>query len=70
MPVKDFNDIQNLLDSQGIEVEKYINSFITDSVLIYEKLVIDDEFNRCQQKFSEIHLLIKKKLENTSEKLK
>lgn len=59
-----------MLNSQEIEVEKYIASFITGSILVDEKLVIDDNFNICQQKFYDMQLLIKKKLEDIGEKLK
>lgn len=70
LPVKDFTEINELLNSQQQKVEKYIDSFITGTVLVDEKLVIDDNFNKCQQTFCEMQLLIKKKLENISEKLK
>lgn len=70
MSVEDYNDIKELLNSQEIEVEKYIASFITGSILVNEKLVLDDNFNLCQQKFYDMQLLIKKKLENISKKLK
>ncbi|NFO10947.1 hypothetical protein FDB29_07455 [Clostridium botulinum] len=70
LPVKDFTEINELLNSQQPEIDKYIDSFITGTVLVDEKLVIDDNFNKCQQAFCEMQLLIKKKLENISEKLK
>lgn len=70
MPVDDFREINELLNSQQPKVEAYIDSFITGSVLVDEEFVIDDDFNTCQQVFSEMQLLIKKKLEDTSEKLK
>lgn len=63
MTVKDFNEIQVLLNSQEIKIERYIDSFITGAVLVDEKLIIDDEFNTCQQAFCEIQALIKRKLE-------
>ncbi|MFA9397411.1 MAG: hypothetical protein ACERKV_03980 [Clostridiaceae bacterium] len=70
MPVEDFKEINELLNSQQPKVYAYIDSFITGAVLIDEKLVIDDNFNTCQQAFCDMQLLIKKKLENLSEKLK
>lgn len=70
MTVKDFNDIEKLLNSQQFKVEQYIDSFIIGSVLVNEKLVIDDDFNKCQQIFCEIHALIKTKLEDMDERLK
>lgn len=70
IPVKDWNDINKLLDSQEIKVEAYIDSFITGSALVNDKLIIDDNFNKCQQKFCELQILLKKKIEDISEKLK
>ena len=70
LPVEDFKEINELLNSQQPKVEAYIDSFITGAVLFDEKLVIDDNFNTCQQTFCSMQLLIKKKLENISEKLK
>lgn len=70
LPVEDFKEINDLLNSQQPKVEAYIDSFITGAVLVDEKLIIDDDFNKCQQTFCDIQLLIKKKLENVSEKLK
>lgn len=70
IPSGDWQDISQLLDSQEIKVETYIDSFITGSVLVEDKLIIDDNFNRCQQKFCELQVLLKKKIEATSEKIK
>lgn len=70
LSVKDFAEINEILNSQQPKVEKYIDSFITGEVLVDEKLIIDDNFNKCQQIFYKIQLLIKEKLENISEKLK
>lgn len=70
LPVEDFNEIKLLLNDQQAKVEEYIDSLITGTVLIDEKLLIDDDFNMCQQIFCEIQVLIKKKLELISEKLK
>lgn len=70
LPVEDFNEINVLLNEQQPKVEEYIDSFITGSVLIDEKFVIDDNFNKCQNVFCEIQLLLKKKLENIGEKIK
>lgn len=53
-----------------LKYEIYIDSFITGAVLIDEKLVIDDDFNKCQQAFCKIQLLIKRKLENIIDKVR
>ena len=68
--VEEYKDIENLLNSQELEVNKYIDSFITGSILVDEKLIIDDNFNICQKKFYDMQLMIKEKLEKISEKLK
>lgn len=70
LTVEDFKEINDLLNSQQPKVDAYIDSFITGSVLVDENLIIDDDFNKCQQTFCDMQLLIKKKLENISEKLK
>lgn len=70
LPVEDYREINDLLNSQQPKVEAYIDSFITGAVLVDEKLIVDDDFNKCQQTFCDMQLLIKKKLENISEKLK
>ncbi len=69
LSVKDFGKINNLLNSQQYKVNIYIDSLITGSVVVNNKFVIDD-FNICENKFYDMQLLIKKKLEDTSKKLK
>lgn len=70
LPVEDFNEIKVLLNGQQVKVEAYIDTFITGAVLIDEKFIIDDNFNKCQQAFCEMQLLLKQKLEKIGEKLK
>lgn len=70
LPVEDSKEINQLLNSQQSKVEKYIDSFITGAVLVNESFVIDDDFNKCHEKFCEMQFLIKEKLENIGEKLK
>lgn len=69
LSVEDFRLIQNQLISKEIKVEEYIDSFISGSILDEGKLVIDDKFNRCQQKFYNIQQILKKRLEEVEEKL-
>ena len=70
MSTKDFKDIEELLDSQEIEVVKYISTFIQGTIVVDEKLVIDDKFHLCMKKFSKMHTLIKEKLEEQHKKIK
>ena len=70
MSVEDFEEIKKILNSDELKVERYINSFISGSVLLNNELIIDSDFNLCQEKFYEMQTLIKKKLEDTEEKLK
>lgn len=70
LPVEDYKEIQELLNTRELKVEEYIDSFITGEVLVDEKFVSDAKFTKCQNKFYEIQLLLKKKLEELSEKLK
>ncbi len=68
MPVEDYKKIQELLNTRELKVEEYIDSFITGEVLVDDKFVSDDKFSKCQNKFYEIQLLLKKKLEELSQK--
>lgn len=70
LPVEDFKEINVLFNLQQPKVEAYIDTFITGAALVDDGLVIDDNFNKCQQIFCDMQMLIKKKLENISEKLK
>lgn len=70
LPVEDYKEINELLNSQQPKVEAYIDTFITGAVLVDEKFNISEDFNKCQQTLCNMQLLIKKKLENVSEKLK
>ena len=70
MSVEDFEEIKKILNSDELKVERYINSFISGSVLLNNELIIDSDFNLCQEKFYEMQTLNKKKLEDTEEKLK
>lgn len=69
LPADDCKEINELLNSQQIKVDVYINSFITGAVLVDEKFVIDDDFNKCQQAFCDMQLLIKRNLENIADKV-
>lgn len=69
LSVEDFRLIEGLLISKEMKVEMYIDSFISGAVLDDGKLVIDDRFNRCQQKFYNIQQILKKRLEEVEEKL-
>lgn len=70
LSVEDCKEIQDILNTRELKVEEYIDSFITGEVLVDEKFVHDTKFTKCQDKFCDIQLLLKKKLENVSEKLK
>lgn len=70
LTVKDNKEVNELLDSENLKVEIYIDSFITGSVLINKDSIIDDDFYKCQDIFRELQLLIKGKLEDIGEKLK
>lgn len=70
MTSKDVEEIEMILNSEQMKVEQYIDSFITGSVLVDEEFVIDEKFNKCQEIFKSINLLVKKKLEEREENLK
>ena len=67
IPVHYSNEIKNVINTQ---VEAYIDSLIDGTVFINNKFVIDNNFKNCQNAFYEVQSLIKKKLENISDKLK
>lgn len=69
LSVEDFRLIEGQLISKEMKVEMYIDSFISGEILDEGKLVIDDRFNRCQQKFYNIQQILKKRLEEVEEKL-
>ena len=69
LSVEDFRLIEGQLISKEMKVEMYIDSFISGEILDDGKLVIDDRFNRCQQKFYNIQQILKKRLEEVEEKL-
>lgn len=68
--VEDYKEIQDILNTQKLNVEMYIDSFISGAVLVEEKIKIDDNFNTCQQAFCNMQLLIRKKIDIIGEKLK
>lgn len=70
LTAEDCKEINQLLNSQQLKVENYIDSFVTGAVLVNESFVIDDDFNKCHEKFCEMQLLIKEKLETIGEKIK
>ena len=70
LPASKCKEINTILTSQGLKVEQYIDSFITGTVLVDEKLVIDDDFNQCQEMFCKIQLELKTMVEDIGERLK
>lgn len=70
LEVEDFKEINKILNSPQLKIDTYIDSFISGSVIVGERFVVDDKFNKCQQAFYDMQLLIKVKIENVGEKLK
>ena len=69
LSVEDFNDVKKLFSSHEMQVESYIDSFISGTVLIQGRLEIDEKFNSCQQIFYDIQQLLKKKIETVEKNL-
>ena len=67
---EDIKEIEKVLNSENMKVEQYIDSFITGSVLVDGKFIVDEQFKKCQEIFKSINLLMKKKLEEREENLK
>jgi hypothetical protein len=70
LPASDVENIGILLNSRHQRAEEYIDSFITGTVLVDENIVIGNDFNSCQQKFYDLQLLLKRRLEEIAEKIK
>ncbi|MBQ7574205.1 MAG: hypothetical protein IJT23_08095 [Clostridia bacterium] len=68
LPANDVKEINNILNTQEIKIDHYINSFVTGAILVSDKLELDDDFNLCHQKFCDIQVFIKAKLENLNNK--
>lgn len=69
LSAEDFNDVKKLFSSHEMQVESYIDSFISGTVLIQGRLEIDEKFNSCQQIFYDIQQLLKKKIETVEKNL-
>ena len=67
---EDVEGIEKILNCEDMKVEQYIDSFITGSALVDGKFIVDEQFNKCQEIFKSINLLMKKKLEEREENLK
>ncbi len=66
----DSKELSDILKSQEINVEKYIDSFISGVAIVDGKVIINDDFYTCQQVFNEIQLFLKQKMETAKEKNK
>lgn len=51
LPVEGYKEIQGLLNTRELNIEEYIDSFITGEVLVDEKFVSDTKFTKCQKNF-------------------
>lgn len=70
LTAKDNKILNELLDSNKFNLDKYLDSFIVNSNSIDIDNIINDDFYKCQKVFREIQLLMKSNLEKLSEKLK
>ena len=70
LTAKDNKILNELLNSNKFNLDKYLDSFIVNSNSIDIDNIINDDFYKCQKVFREIQLLMKSNLEKLSEKLK
>lgn len=70
LTAKDNEILNELLNSNKFNLDKYLDSFIVNSNSIDIDNIINDDFYKCQKVFREIQLLMKSNLEKLSEKLK
>lgn len=70
LTAKDNKILNELLNSNKFNLDKYLDSFIANSNSIDIDNIINDDFYKCQKVFREIQLLMKSNLEKLSEKLK
>lgn len=69
LSVEDFEDVQKFLLSPEIQVEIYVDSFISGTVLCEGKFEINEKFNLCQKAFYDIQQLLKIKIEKAEQHL-
>lgn len=67
---KECTEVNILLNDSDIDVDRYISSLITGSVLIQGDFIDNDDFYKCKRKFDELQELIKKQGEKLEAKLK
>lgn len=70
LTAEDSKEVSDMLKSPTLHVEKYIDSFISGAALVDGKVIIDDNFYTCQQIFTDMQLLLKRKMEAMEEKNK
>lgn len=70
LTAKDNEILNELLNSNKFNLDKYLDSFIVNYNSIDIDNIINDDFYKCQKVFREIQLLMKSNLEKLSEKLK
>lgn len=70
LTAEDSKEVSDILKSQKLHVEKYIDSFISGTALVDGKVIIDDNFYTCQQIFTDMQLFLKRQMETIEEKNK
>lgn len=70
LTAKDNEILNELLNSNKFNLDKYLDSFIVNYNSIDIDNIINNDFYKCQKVFREIQLLMKSNLEKLSEKLK
>ena len=69
LSVQDFKDVQQILCTEKLDVEKYIDSIVTCAILQNNSFPIDENYYLAKNAFNEIHELLKRKVTETEEKL-
>lgn len=69
LSVKDFEDIEKILCTDKIDVEKYIDSIITCTILQDNIFPVDENYYAAQKSFHEIHKMLKNKITQAEESL-
>lgn len=69
LSVEDYEEVEKVLCSDTINVDKYINSVVTCDKMLDNKFNIDEDFYNAQKAFSEMQKLLKRKITLTEDSL-
>lgn len=69
LSVEDYEEVEKILCSDTIDVDKYINSIVTCDKMLDNKFTMDEDFYNAQKAFHEMQKLLKHKITQTEDSL-